>query len=90
MKKQPLFDVSRFNCIADKYGIPWIDRIPLIETVCWGSKGWIDSALAARIDGKYRAFFHALDVERANPQPVVRGSKVGIKRVKSHRACAAA
>ena len=45
MKKQPLFDVSHFNRIADKHNIPWIDRIPLIESVCWGSKGWIDAAL---------------------------------------------
>ena len=42
MTKQPLFDVSRFNHIADKHNIPWIDRIPLIETICWGSKGWLD------------------------------------------------
>ena len=46
MKKQPLFDVSRFNRIADKHNIPWIDRIPLIETICWGSKAWIDPELA--------------------------------------------
>ena len=54
MKKQPLFDVSRFNRIADKHNIPWIDRIPLIETVCWGSKGWLDSALLDKIDGRWR------------------------------------
>jgi len=39
MKKQPLFDVSRFNHIADKFNIPWIDRIPLIETVLLGQQG---------------------------------------------------
>lgn len=54
MRKQPLFDVSRFNHIADKYDIPWIDRIPLIETICWGSKGWLDSDLLEKIDGRWR------------------------------------
>ena len=53
MKKQPLFDVSRFNHLADKYNVPWIDRIPLIETVCWGSKGWLDSALVAKLRGRW-------------------------------------
>lgn len=56
MKKQPLFDVSRFNRIADKYNIPWIDRIPLIETVCWGSKGWLDSALVAKLRGRWNGY----------------------------------
>ncbi len=39
MKKQPLFDVSHFNRIADKYNIPWIDRIPLIESDLLGQQG---------------------------------------------------
>jgi hypothetical protein len=56
MKKQSLFDVSRFNRIADKYNIPWIDRIPLIETVCWGSKGWLDSALVTKLRGRWNGY----------------------------------
>ena len=56
MTKQPLFDVSRFNRIADKYNIPWIDRIPLIETVCWGSKGWIDPELAHKLRGRWSGY----------------------------------
>ena len=54
MKKKPLFDVSLFNRIADKHNIPWIDRLPMIETICWGSKGWLDSALLEKIDGRWR------------------------------------
>jgi hypothetical protein len=54
--KKPLFDVSRFNRLADKYNIPWIDRIPLIETVCWGSKGWLDSALVAKLRGRWNGY----------------------------------
>ena len=42
--------------IADKYNIPWIDRIPLIETVCWGSKGWLDSALVAKLHGRWNGY----------------------------------
>ena len=53
MRKQPLFDVSRFNRIADKFNIPWIDRIPLIESICWGSKGWIDADLSRKMDGRW-------------------------------------
>ena len=56
MKKQPLFDVSRFNRIADKHNIPWIDRIPLIETVCWGSKGWIDADLSRKLRGRWNGY----------------------------------
>jgi hypothetical protein len=56
MKKQPLFDVSLFNRIADKHNVPWIDRIPLIETVCWGSKGWLDSALVAKLRGRWNGY----------------------------------
>jgi hypothetical protein len=56
MTKQPLFDVSLFNRIADKYGIPWIDRIPLIETICWGSKGWIDPELAHKLRGRWNGY----------------------------------
>jgi len=56
MKKQPLFDVSRFNHLADKYNVPWIDRIPLIETICWGSKGWLDSALVAKLRGRWNGY----------------------------------
>ena len=51
-----LFDVSHFNRIADKHNIPWIDRIPLIETVCWGSKGWLDSALVAKLRGRWNGY----------------------------------
>ena len=29
MAKQPLYDVSAFNRLADTHNIPWIDRIPL-------------------------------------------------------------
>lgn len=65
MKKKPLFDVSHFNRIADKHDIPWIDRIPLIEIICWGSKGWIDPELTRKMDvgGVYAAF---LDEIKAN------------------------
>ena len=56
MKKQPLFDVSCFNHIADKHSIPWIDRIPLIETVCWGSKGWIDADLSRKLRGRWNGY----------------------------------
>ena len=56
MKKQPLFDVSHFNRIADKYNIPWIDRIPLIESVCWGSKGWIDADLSRKLRGRWNGY----------------------------------
>ena len=56
MKKQPLFDVSRFNRIADKYGIGWYDRIPLIETICWGSKGWIDADLSRKLRGRWNGY----------------------------------
>ena len=56
MKKQPLFDVSRFNHLADKYNIPWIDRIPLIESVCWGSKGWIDADLSRKLRGRWNGY----------------------------------
>ncbi len=56
MKKQPLFDVSRFNRIADKHNIPWIDRIPLIESVCWGSKGWIDADLSRKLRGRWNGY----------------------------------
>ena len=56
MKKQPLFDVSHFNRIADKHNIPWIDRIPLIESVCWGSKGWIDADLSRKLRGRWNGY----------------------------------
>jgi hypothetical protein len=56
MKKQPLFDVSLLNRIADKHNVPWIDRIPLIESVCWGSKGWLDSALVAKLRGRWNGY----------------------------------
>ena len=56
MKKQPLFDVSHFNRIADKYNIPWIDRIPLIESICWGSKGWIDADLSRKLRGRWNGY----------------------------------
>ena len=56
MKKQPLFDVSQFNRIADKYGIGWYDRIPLIETICWGSKGWIDADLSRKLRGRWNGY----------------------------------
>ena len=56
MKKQPLFDVSHFNRIADKHIIPWIDLIPLIESVCWGSKGWIDADLSRKLRGRWNGY----------------------------------
>jgi len=56
VKKQPLFDVSRFNRMADKYNIPWIDRIPLIESICWGSKGWIDADLSRKLRGRWNGY----------------------------------
>ena len=59
MKKQPLFDVSHFNRIADKFNVPWIDRIPLIESVCWGSKGWIDADLSRKTGGRWNDTAHA-------------------------------
>ena len=57
-KKQPLFDMSHFNRIADKFNVPWIDRIPLIESICWGSKGWLDSALVAKLRGRWNGYQH--------------------------------
>ena len=52
--KKPLFsDVSGFNRMADKYNIPWIDRIPLIESICWGSKRWFDADLSRKMDGRW-------------------------------------
>ena len=54
--KKPLFDVSHFNRIADKFNIPWIDRIPLIESVCWGSKGWIDTDLSRKLRGRWNGY----------------------------------
>ena len=54
--RKPLFDVSRFNHIADKHSIPWIDRIPLIETICWGSKGWIDADLSHKLRGRWNGY----------------------------------
>ena len=91
MAKQPLFDVSRFNDVADYHNVPWVDRIPLIESICWGSKGWINPDLQARINGEYRQFMADIEIERANPQPVIRGSKVGIKTRQSENSlvCAA-
>ena len=56
MKKQPLFDVSRFNRIADKYNVCWYDRIALIETICWGSKGWIDADLSRKLRGRWNGY----------------------------------
>ena len=72
MKKQPLFDVSRFNRIADKYNIPWIDRIPLIETVCWGSKGWLDSALVAKLRGRWNGYRRNARIRRVHGRSYVR------------------
>jgi hypothetical protein len=74
MAKKPLFDVSRFNRIADRYGVPWTDRITLIDVVCWGC----DISIVD-IKAKYRLFFRALARERKNPKPVVRGAMVGIR-----------
>ncbi len=63
MKKQPLYDVSAFNNLADKFNVPWGDRIPLIETVCWGSKGWIDADLASKMEGEYAPLMRKLGVK---------------------------
>ena len=80
MKKQPLFDVSRFNHLADKYNIPWIDRIPLIETVCWGSKGWIDSELARKMVGEYAPLMRKLGVKVSGGYVYVRQPRKTVKR----------
>ena len=56
MKKQPLFDVSLFNRIADKHNVGWYDRIALIETICWGSKGWIDADLSRKLRGRWNGY----------------------------------
>ncbi len=77
MAKQPLFDVSAFNRLADNYNVPWIDRIPLIETICWGSQGWIDPDLADKMNGKYAPFMRTLKVKVSGgyvyvPQPKAR------------------
>jgi len=63
MKKQPLFDVGRFNRLADEYDMSWYDRIPLIETICWGSKGWIDPELARKMEGEYAPLMRKLGVK---------------------------
>jgi len=75
MKRQPLFDVSRFNRIADKHNIPWIDRIPLIESVCWGSKGWIDPELARKMQTEYAPMMKTLGVKVADGYAYVRQPK---------------
>jgi len=75
MKKQPLFDVGRFNRLADKYNVPWIDRIPLIETVCWGSKGWIDPELANKMKTEYAPLMKTLGVKVADGYVYVRQPK---------------
>ena len=74
MAKQPLFDVSAFNRLADTHNIPWIDRIPLIETICWGSKGWIDPDLAGKMNNQYAPLMRKLKVKVSGgyvyvPQP---------------------
>ena len=74
MKKQPLFDVSRFNRIADKYNIPWIDRIPLIETVCWGSKGWIDADLSRKLRGRWNGYRRNGRIRRVHGRGYVRAT----------------
>jgi hypothetical protein len=56
MRKQPLFDVSLLNRLADKYNVPWIDRIPLIESICWGGKGWIDADLSRKLHGRWNGY----------------------------------
>jgi len=89
MAKQPLFDVGRFNTIADRYGICWYDRIVLIDTICWGD-GFIGDCEYRTEENTLKRFLRAIERERRNPKPVVRGSKVGIKaRSTTHVACAA-
>ena len=73
--KKPLFDVSRFNHLADKYNVPWIDRIPLIETICWGSKGWIDPDLANKMQTEYAPLMKTLGVKVADGYVYVRQSR---------------
>ena len=75
MKKQPLFDVSRFNHLADEYDICWYDRIPLIETICWGSKGWIDPELARKMEREYAPLMRKLGVKVADGYVYVRQPK---------------
>jgi hypothetical protein len=75
MKKQPLFDVGRFNDLADKFNVPWGDRIPLIETVCWGSKGWIDPDLARKMETEYRPLMRKLGVKVSGGYVYVRQSR---------------
>jgi len=75
MKKQPLFDVSRFNRLADKHDIPWVDRIPLIETICWGSRGWIDPDLARKMETEYRPLMRKLGVKVSGGYVYLRQSR---------------
>jgi len=74
--KKPLIDVGRFNNLADKYGnVPWIDRIPLIETICWGSQGWIDPDLAHKMETEYAPLMKTLGVKVSGGYVYVRQSR---------------
>ena len=75
MKKQPLFDVSRFNRLADKFNVCWYDRIALIETICWGSKGWIDPDLAHKMETEYAPLMRKLGVKVSGGYVYVRQSR---------------
>ena len=48
---------------------------PLIETVCWGSKGWIDPELVARWNGKYAPLMRKLGVKVSGGYVYVRQPK---------------
>ena len=75
MAKQPLYDVSAFNRLADTHNVPWIDRIPLIETICWGSKGWIDADLASKMNTQYASLMRKLGVKVSGGYIYVRQPK---------------
>jgi len=75
MAKQPLYDVSAFNRLADIYDVQWIDRICLIEAICWGSKGWIDADLADKMKGQYASLMRKLGVKVSGGYIYVRQPK---------------
>jgi hypothetical protein len=75
MAKQPLYDVSAFNRLADSQDIPWSDRICLIEAICWGSKGWIDADLADKMNTQYASLMRKLGVKVSGGYIYVRQPK---------------
>ena len=61
--------------LADEYDMSWYDRIPLIETICWDSKGWLDPELARKMEREDAPLMRKLGVKVSGGYVYVRQSR---------------